>query len=64
MFSRVGHEHGVYPPVRWGCLSKLGFVQRSQQTCLGTMDTSGISTRLGRKLQMLLEVKQEIDLLF
>ena len=52
----------------WGIFSSYGrevhsnreFVQRSQDTCPGMMDTSGVETRLGRKVRMLLEVKREI----
>ena len=38
---------------------KLGFVQRSQDSCLVITDTSGSYTMLGRKIQTLLEVSQE-----
>ena len=38
---------------------KLGFVQRSQHSCLVMTDTSGSSTLLGRKIQTLLEVCRE-----
>ena len=38
---------------------KLGFVQRSQDSCLVMKDTSGGSTMLGRKIQTLLEVSRE-----
>ena len=51
----------------WGTFSIYGrdghskpvFVQQSQDSCLVTRDTSGISVRLGREIQMLLEVRQE-----
>ena len=39
--------------------SKLHFVQRSQDTCLVTMDTSGIETGFGRIIQTLPEVRWE-----
>ena len=39
---------------------KLGFVQRSQDSCVVMMDTSGSETVLGRKIQMLLEVSREV----
>ena len=39
--------------------SKLHFVQRSQESCVVMMDTSGIYTRLERILQTLLEVRWE-----
>ena len=38
---------------------KLGFVPRSQDSCLVKTDTSGSSTMLGRKIQTLLEVSRE-----
>ena len=41
--------------------SKLVFVQRHQDSCLVTWDTSGISLRLGRAIQILLEVTQETE---
>ena len=40
--------------------SKLEFLPRSQDTCLGMTNTSGIYTRLGRRTRTLLEVKREI----
>ena len=39
--------------------SKLTFVQRCQDSCLVMRDTSGISSRLGRPIQSLLEVRRE-----
>ena len=41
--------------------SKLMFVQRSQDTCLGVNDTSAYSSRLGRPIGMPLVVKHEIQ---
>ena len=38
---------------------KLGFVQRSQDSCLVMTETSGILTMLGRNIQTLLEVSRE-----
>ena len=38
---------------------KLGFFQRSQDSCLVMTDTSGSKTMLGRKIQTLLEVSRE-----
>ena len=38
---------------------KLGFLQRSQGSCLVMTDTSGSYTMLGRKIQTLLEVSWE-----
>ena len=51
----------------WGILSsysgvdpsKLVFVQRRQVSCLITRDTSGISSRFGREIWTLLEVRWE-----
>ena len=39
--------------------SKLAFVQRRQDSCLLTRDTSGISSRLGRAIGTLLEMNWE-----
>ena len=39
--------------------SKLVFVQRHQESCLVTRDNSGISSRLGKAIRTLLEVRQE-----
>ena len=41
--------------------SKLVFVQRRQDSCLVTRETSEISTRLGRAIQTLLEVTRETE---
>ena len=41
--------------------SKLVFVQLRQDSCLVTKDSSGISTRLGRVIQTLLEVTRETE---
>ena len=40
------------------------FVQRCQDSCLVTRNTSGISTRLGRAIRTLLEVRQETQCTF
>ena len=61
-FSRVA-------PGTWGTFSSYGgeahskpvFVQRRQDSCLVTRDTSEISIRLGRAIQMLLELRQEME---
>ena len=59
-FSRVvAGTCGIFSSYSGDVRSKLHFVQRSQVSCLVTMDTSGISTRLGRIIQMLLEVRWE-----
>ena len=39
--------------------SKLVFVQCHQDSCIVKRDTSGISSRLGREIQMLLEVRRD-----
>ena len=44
--------------------SKLVFVQCSQDCCVATRDTSEISLRLGRAIQMLLRVRQDTQGLF
>ena len=38
---------------------KLGFVQRSQYSCIVMTDTLGSETMLGSKIQTLLEVSRE-----
>ena len=68
--SRVEGESHIFSRVvlgTWGTLlsygraghSKLVSVQRRQDSCLVTRDTSGISTRLARAISRLLEVKRE-----
>ena len=64
-FSRVAvgtwgtfSSYGVDDP------SKLVFSQRTQNSCRVTRDTSGISTRLDRATQTLLEVRQETKYAF
>ena len=55
--------------VTWGTFSnysgnghsKLMFVQRHQETCLVMRDTSAISTRLGKAIGTLLELRQETE---
>ena len=41
--------------------SNLVFVQRQQDSCLVMRATSGISTRLGRAIWMLVEVRREME---
>ena len=50
---------GIFSSYSGGGLSKLHFVQPSQDDCLVMTDTSGIQTRLGRIIQTLLEVRWE-----
>ena len=52
----VAGTWGIFPSYGGDRDSKLVFVQRRQNNCLFTMDTSGIQTRLGRTIQTLLEV--------
>ena len=52
---------GTFTSYGGDCHSKLVFVQRLQDSCLVTRETSGISTSLGRAIWMLLEVRQETD---
>ena len=40
-------------------LSKVVFVQRLEDPCLVMRDTSGISSRFGRAIRKLLDVRQE-----
>ena len=64
-----GKSHGFSRVVTgtWGIFSSYGgdghsrleFLQRSQESCLVMTENSGNSTRLGRTIQMLLEVRRE-----
>ena len=59
-FSRVAAgTWGIFLSYGGDGHSKLMFGQRCQDSCLVTRDTSGISLRLGRAIQILLEVTQE-----
>ena len=72
MVSRKSHGFSRDSGGLWGILSsyggdvhsKLEFVPGSQYNCLGKTDISGMSTRLGRTIGMLLEFKRESSLLF
>ena len=64
-FSRVAlRTWGIFSSFSGDDSSKLVFVQRRQDSCLVTMDTSGISSRLGRAIRMLLKVRQETECSF
>ena len=52
---------GIFLSYGRGGHSKPVFVQRRQDSCLVMRDTSGISTRLGMEMQMLLEIRQETE---
>ena len=52
---------GIFSSYGRGGHSKPVFVQRRQDSCLVMRDTSGISTRLGRAIRMLLKVRQETE---
>ena len=59
-FSRVGAgTWGIFLINGGNDPSKLLFVQRRQYSCLLIRDISGISSRPGRAIQMLLEVRRE-----
>ena len=59
-FSRVASETwSIFSSYGGDDPSKLVFVQRRQDSCLVTRDTSGISSRLGTVTQTLLKVKRE-----
>ena len=61
------HEFSRVTACTWGIFTsyggdghlKLGFVQRSQDSCLVMTDTSLRKTRLGRTIRTLLEVRRE-----
>ena len=60
MISRVAAGiWGIFSSYSGDGHSKLHFVQQSQDSCLVTTDTSRNETRLGRIIQMLLEVRWE-----
>ena len=42
VFSSCGRELGYILELRRGCPFETGVFQRSQETCLGTTDTSGM----------------------
>ena len=64
-FSRVAAgTWGIFLNYGWDDPSKLVFVQRCQDSCLVMRDTSGISSRLGRAIRTLLEVRQETQVPF
>ena len=59
-FSSVAGTCGIFSSYSGDGHSKVHFVHRNQDSCLVTTDTSGISARLGRIIQTLLEVRWEI----
>ena len=58
-FSSCGRTVGYILELQRGWPFETTLVQRSQDSCLVTTDTSGISTRLERIIQTLLEVRWE-----
>ena len=59
-FSSFGVNLGYFLELRQGVEPlELVFVKRHQNSCLLMRDTSGISSRLGRAVWMLLEVRRE-----
>ena len=65
VFSRVAAgTWGIFSSYGGDDPSKLLFVQRRQDYCLVTKDTSGISLRLGRPIQTLLKVRRETQFTF
>ena len=61
-FSRVAvGTWGIFSCYGGDGHSKLVFVQRCQDSCLVTRDTSGISTWLARAIWMLLQLRQETE---
>ena len=62
-FSRVAAGTWcIFPSYGGDGHLKLGYVQRSQDSCLVMTDTSGSYPMLSRKIQMLLELSREIKL--
>ena len=61
-FSRVAvGTWCIFSSYGWDAPSKLVFVQPCQDSCLVMRDNSGISSRLGRTIGMLLEVRRETE---
>ena len=58
-FLRCGGNLGTFSSYGRHDPSKLVFVQRRQDSCLVTQETSGISTRPCRAIRRLLEVRRE-----
>ena len=58
-FLELQREPGVYSQLTAGMAIQLLFVQRRQDSCLATRETSGISSRLVRAKRTLLEVRLE-----
>ena len=58
-FSSCSGNLGYILELQEGWAFKLVSVQRLQDSCLVTRDTSGISSRLGRAIGMLLKVRLE-----
>ena len=64
-FLELRREPGVYSRVTAGDGPiKLEFLQRRQDSCLVTRDTSGISSRLGRAIGTLLKVRRQTQIPF
>ena len=61
-FSQVAAgTWGIFSSYSGDDTSKLVFVHQCQDSCVVTRNTSGISTRLGRAIRMLLEAWQETE---
>ena len=66
---RKSHDFSLFASGTCGIFSSFGgdgksnrvFVQRSLDTCLVMMDTSGIKTRLGTTMRTLLEMRRETE---
>ena len=64
-FSQVSvGTWGIFSSYGGNDSSKLVFVQRRQDSCRVTRDTSGVSSRLGSVIRPLLEVRQETQVHF
>ena len=61
-FLELQWEPGVYSPIMVGVAIKNFYLfQRCQDSCLVTMDTSGIKTRLGRTIRTCIKVRRETE---
>ena len=59
IFSRCGGTWVIFSNYSGNRYLKLVYVQRRQDSCLVTRDTSAISTRLARAIWTLFEVRRE-----
>ena len=59
VFLELWREAGVYSPVIAGMTLQISCLHRRQDSCLVKRDTLGISSRLGRAIEKLLDLRLE-----